>query len=65
MEHIGQQPTSATTAGLVEKQQSKTEKPLHDPSERMEHFIDPALESQLRAQVEGETDPQGKKIPGG
>jgi hypothetical protein len=38
---------------------------VHDPSERVEHFIDPALESQLRAQVEGETDPQGKRIPGG
>lgn len=36
---------------------------LHDPAERIEHFITPALERELTRAVERETDPHGKAIP--
>lgn len=37
---------------------------LHDPAERMEHYITPHLRSALREELEEPTaDPQGKRIP--
>jgi Mn-dependent DtxR family transcriptional regulator len=36
---------------------------LHDPSERMEHFIEEALAEKLGAEVGTEIDPQGREIP--
>jgi manganese/zinc/iron transport system permease protein len=36
---------------------------LHDPSERMEHFIEEALAEKLGAEVETTVDPQGRQIP--
>jgi hypothetical protein len=37
---------------------------LHEPAERMEHFVGPELQEQLDAQLAGrEIDPHGKKIP--
>lgn len=36
---------------------------VHDPSERMEHFISPAMEQELRAEFDGIKDPQGREIP--
>jgi len=37
---------------------------LHDPAERIEHFIDPELQDELEALLEqAETDPHGKRIP--
>jgi manganese/zinc/iron transport system permease protein len=36
---------------------------VHDPSERMEHFLSDDLVRDVRAQVRGDTDPQGKGIP--
>jgi manganese/zinc/iron transport system permease protein len=36
---------------------------VHDPSERIEHFITPELEQSLREQMKQSTDPQGKVIP--
>lgn len=37
---------------------------LHEPAERMEHFLDPALQEQLDQQLAGrEIDPHGKTIP--
>lgn len=37
---------------------------LHDPAERMEHFLDPALQAQLDQELAGKTvDPHGKQIP--
>ena len=37
---------------------------LHEPAERMEHFVGPELQEQLDEQLAGrEIDPHGKKIP--
>ena len=37
---------------------------LHDAAERMEHFLDPALQAELDAELAGvATDPHGKTIP--
>lgn len=36
---------------------------LHDPSERMEHFIQEQLASDLREQVRTDKDPEGRAIP--
>lgn len=37
---------------------------LHEPAERMEHFIDPELEDQLHRELaEPDTDPHGRTIP--
>jgi len=36
---------------------------VHDPSERMEHFITKGLEQDLSQEFEGGLDPQGKRIP--
>jgi manganese/zinc/iron transport system permease protein len=36
---------------------------LHDPSERMEHFIQEALAEKLGAEVDTNVDPQGREIP--
>ncbi len=36
---------------------------LHDPSERMEHFIQEQLASDLREQVRTDRDPEGRAIP--
>jgi ABC-type Mn2+/Zn2+ transport system permease subunit len=37
---------------------------LHDAAERMEHFLDPALQAELDAELAGvATDPHGKAIP--
>jgi manganese/zinc/iron transport system permease protein len=37
---------------------------LHEPAERMEHFLDPDLQQQLDAQLAGrQIDPHGKAIP--
>jgi manganese/zinc/iron transport system permease protein len=39
---------------------------LHEPAERMEHFLDPDLQQQLDQQLAGrQIDPQGKAIPQG
>jgi Mn-dependent DtxR family transcriptional regulator len=39
---------------------------LHDPAERMEHFIDPQMQAELDASLERrEVDPHGRKIPPG
>jgi len=39
---------------------------LHEPAERMEHFLDPDLQQQLDQQLAGrQIDPQGKVIPQG
>jgi Mn-dependent DtxR family transcriptional regulator len=38
---------------------------LHEPAERMEHFIGPGLQSELAAELNRpEIDPHGKTIPG-
>lgn len=37
---------------------------LHEPAERMEHFLDPTLQADLDAELAGRrTDPHGKEIP--
>ncbi len=36
---------------------------LHDPSERMEHFIEEALAEKLGAEVQTQLDPHGREIP--
>ena len=37
---------------------------LHEPAERMEHFIDPQLQAELNAELANrEHDPHGKSIP--
>lgn len=36
---------------------------VHEPSERMEHFVTPEIERSLREEFEGRKDPQGKEIP--
>jgi Mn-dependent DtxR family transcriptional regulator len=37
---------------------------LHDPAERMEHFLDPQLQEELAAELADRTvDPHGKAIP--
>ena len=36
---------------------------LHDPSERLEHFISPEMQGRIAAEVGGEADPHGKTIP--
>ena len=39
---------------------------LHEPAERMEHFLDPDLQQQLDQQLAGrQIDPHGKAIPQG
>jgi ABC-type Mn2+/Zn2+ transport system permease subunit len=38
---------------------------LHDPAERMEHFIDPEMQAELEAELERAVDPHGRKIPPG
>jgi ABC-type Mn2+/Zn2+ transport system permease subunit len=38
---------------------------LHDPAERMEHFIDPELQAELEAELDRKVDPHGRKIPPG
>ncbi len=39
---------------------------LHEPAERMEHFITPDLRTELREQLtQPATDPHGRRIPGG
>jgi ABC-type Mn2+/Zn2+ transport system permease subunit len=39
---------------------------LHEPAERMEHFIDEELQAEIDAELSGRTvDPHGKKIPAG
>ena len=39
---------------------------LHEPAERMEHFLDPELQVQLDQQLAGrQIDPHGKAIPQG
>jgi len=37
---------------------------LHDPAERMEHFLDPELQAELDQELAGQSiDPHGKQIP--
>ena len=36
---------------------------LHEPAERIEHFIGPELQSQLAAEVQSRRDPHGREIP--
>ncbi len=37
---------------------------LHDPAERMEHFLNPSLQAQLDQELAGQSiDPHGKQIP--
>jgi Mn-dependent DtxR family transcriptional regulator len=36
---------------------------VHDPSERMEHFITDDMARDLEAHVQNERDPQGRPIP--
>lgn len=36
---------------------------VHDPADAVEHFIGRELAAELDAEVEGQTDPQGKRIP--
>ncbi len=36
---------------------------LHDPAERIEHFIGPDLQAQLAAEVQTPRDPHGREIP--
>jgi hypothetical protein len=36
---------------------------LHEPSERMEHYITPELRAGLGAELAAPTDPMGKRIP--
>jgi manganese/zinc/iron transport system permease protein len=37
---------------------------VHDPAERMEHYIDPALQAELRREIGDRVeDPHGRKIP--
>lgn len=37
---------------------------LHEPAERMEHFLDPRLQEELAAELAGRAvDPHGKTIP--
>jgi manganese/zinc/iron transport system permease protein len=36
---------------------------VHDPSERMEHFLTDEMVRDVRSQVRGDTDPQGRDIP--
>ncbi|MDP7014425.1 MAG: iron dependent repressor, metal binding and dimerization domain protein, partial [Pirellulaceae bacterium] len=36
---------------------------LHDAAERVEHFLDPSMRSQLAEEVPSATDPHGRAIP--
>jgi manganese/zinc/iron transport system permease protein len=36
---------------------------LHEPAERIEHFISPDLQAQLAAEVQARRDPHGREIP--